>query len=81
MILANVEVGRNSKTATEEPLEDLPKRGLLLQLFPYFYFGFYFFKHPPLQKQQVIHLRLLSLDNQMSHQHHLDRHPRGKSGH
>ncbi len=58
MILANVEVERNSKTATEEPLEDLPKRGLLLQLFPYFYFGFYFFKHPPLQKQQVKHQHL-----------------------
>ena len=31
MILAIVEVGRNSKTATEKPLKDLPNRGLLLQ--------------------------------------------------
>ena len=59
MILAIVKVGRNSKTATEKPLKDLPKRGLLLQLFPYSYFGFYFFKHPPLQKQQVIHKVLI----------------------
>jgi hypothetical protein len=59
MILAIVKVGRNSKTAMEKPLKDLPKRGLLLQLFPYSYFGFYFFKHPPLQKQQVIHKVLI----------------------
>ena len=59
MILANVEVGRNSKTATEKPLKDLHKRGLLVQLFSCYYFGFYFLKHPPLQKQQVIHQHLL----------------------
>ena len=58
MILAIVEVGINSKTATEKLLKDLPKRGLLLQLFSYSYFGFYFFKHLLLQKQQVIHQHL-----------------------
>ena len=31
MILAIVEVGKNSKIVTEKPLKDLPKRGLLLQ--------------------------------------------------
>ena len=65
MIFAIVEVGRNSKTATEKPLKDLPKRGLLVQLFFYSYFGFYFFKHPPLQKQQVIHQHLLFPQNQI----------------
>ena len=65
MILAIVEVGKNSKTATEKPLKYLPKRGLLLQLFPYSYFGLYFFKHPPLQKQQVIHQHLLFPKNRI----------------
>ena len=65
MILANVEVGRNSKTATGKPLKDLPKRGLLLQLFSYSYFGFYFLKQNPLQKQQVIHQHLLFPKNQI----------------
>ena len=65
MMLANVEVGRNSKTATGKPLKDLPKRGLLLQLFSYSYFGFYFLKQNPLQKQQVIHQRLLFPKNQI----------------
>jgi hypothetical protein len=65
MILAIVEVGKNSKIVTEKPLKDLPKRGLLLQLFSYSYFGFYFFKHPPLQKQQVIHQHLLFPKNQI----------------
>jgi hypothetical protein len=58
MILAIVEVGRNSKTATGKPLKYLPKRGLLLQLFSYSYFGFYFFKRLLLQKQQVIRQHL-----------------------
>ena len=40
MILAIVEVEKNSKIVTEKPLKDLPKRGLLLQLFSYSYFGF-----------------------------------------
>ena len=59
MILAIVEARRNSKTATEKPLKDLPKRGLLLQLLSYSYFGFYFLTQNPLQKQQVIHQHLL----------------------
>ena len=65
MILAIVEVGKNSKIVTEKLLKDLPKHGLLLQLFSYSYFGFYFFKHPPLQKQQVIHQHLLFPKNQI----------------
>ena len=65
MMLANVEVGRNSKTATGKPLKDLPKRGLLLQLFSYSYFGFYFLKQNLLQKQQVIHQHLLFPKNQI----------------
>ena len=65
MILAIVEVEKNSKIVTEKPLKDFPKRGLLLQLFSYSYFGFYFFKHPPLQKQQVIHQHLLFPKNQI----------------
>ena len=44
MILAIVEVEKNSKTATEKPLKDLLKHGLLVQLFSYYYFGFYFLK-------------------------------------
>ena len=59
MMLANVEVGRNSKTATEKPLKDLLKRGLLVQLFSYYYYGFYFLKQHPPQKLQVIHQHLL----------------------
>jgi hypothetical protein len=65
MILAIVEVERNSKTAMGKPLKDLPKRGLLLQLFSYSYFGFYFLKQNPLQKQQVIHQHLLFPKNQI----------------
>ena len=65
MILAIVEVGINSKTATERLLKYLPKRGLLLQLFSYSYFGFYFFKHPLLQKRQVIHQHLLFPKNKI----------------
>ena len=65
MILAIVEVEKNSKTATEKPLKDLPKRGLLVQLFSYYYFGFYFLKQNPLQKQQVIHQHLLFPKNQI----------------
>jgi hypothetical protein len=65
MRLAIVEVERNSKIATGRPLKNLPKRGLLLQLFSYCYFGFYFLKQNPLQKQQVIHHRLLFLKNQI----------------
>jgi len=66
MILANVEVERNSKTATEKPLKDLHKRGLLVQLFSCYYFGFYFLKqNNPLQKQQVIHQHLLFQKNQI----------------
>ena len=65
MILAIVEVGKKSKTATEKPLKNLPKRGLLLQLFSYSYFGFYFLKQNHLQKQQVIHQGLLFLKNQI----------------
>ena len=65
MILAIVEVERNSKTATGKPLKDLLKRGLLVQLFFYFYFGFYFLKQSPLQKQQVIHQHLLFPKNQI----------------
>ena len=65
MMLANVEVGRNSKTATGKPLKDLPKRGLLVQLFFYYYFGFYFLKQNPLQKQQLIHQHLLFPKNQI----------------
>ena len=64
-MLANVEVGRNSKTAMGKSLKDLPKRGLLLQLFSYSYFGFYFLKQNPLQKQQVIHQHLLFPKNQI----------------
>ena len=65
MMLANVEVGRNSKTATGKPLKDLPKRGLLVQLFFYSYFGFSFLKQNPLQKQQLIHQHLLFPKNQI----------------
>ena len=65
MIFAIVEVGRNSKTAMGKPLKDLPKRGLLLQLFSYSYFGFYFLKQNPLQEQQVIHQHLLFPKNQI----------------
>ena len=65
MIIAIVEVGRNSKIAMEKPLKDLRKRWLLLQLFSYSYFGFYFLKQNPLQKQQVIHQRLLFPKNQI----------------
>ena len=65
MMLANVEVERNSKTATGKPLKDLLKRGLLVQLFFYFYFGFYFLKQNPLQKQQLIHQHLLFPKNQI----------------
>jgi hypothetical protein len=65
MILAIVEVGKNSKPATGKPLKHLPKRGLLLQLFSYSYFGFYFFKHLLLQKQQVIHQHLLFPKNKI----------------
>ena len=65
MILAIVEVERNSKTATGKPLKDLPKRGLLLQLFSYSYFGLYFLKQNLLQKQQVIHQHLLFPKNQI----------------
>ena len=65
MIIAIVEVGRNLKIATEKPLKDLRKRGLLLQLFSYSYFGYYFLKQNPLQKQQVIHQRLLFPKNQI----------------
>jgi len=65
MILAIVEVEKNSKIVTEKPLKDLPKRGLLLQLFSYSYFGFYFLKQNPLQKQLVIHHHLLFPKNQI----------------
>ena len=65
MILAIVEVERNSKIATGKPLKNLPNLGLLLQLFSYSYFGFYFLKQPPQQKQQVIHQRLLFQKNQI----------------
>ena len=65
MILANVEVGKNSKTAMGKPLKDLPKRGLLLQLFSYSYFGFYFLKQNHLQEKQVIHQHLLFPKNQI----------------
>jgi len=65
MILAIVEVEKNSKIVTEKPLKDLPKRGLLLQWFSYSYFGFYFLKQSPLQKQQVIHQHLLFPKNQI----------------
>mgnify|MGYP001361616492 CR=1 FL=1 len=65
MMLANVEVGRNSKTAMGKLLKDLPKRGLLLQLFSYSYFGCYFLKQNPLQKQQVIHQHLLFPKNKI----------------
>jgi hypothetical protein len=65
MIFAIVEVGRNSKTAMGKPLKELPKRGLLLQLFSYSYFGCYFLKQNPLQKQQVIHQHLLFPKNQI----------------
>ncbi len=65
MIIAIVEVGRNSKIAMEKPLKDLRKRWLLLQLFSYSYFGFYFLKQNPLHKQQVIHQRLLFPKNQI----------------
>ena len=65
MIIAIVEVEINSKIATEKPLEYLRKRGLLLQLFSYFYFGFSFLKQNPLQKQQVIHHLLLFPKNQI----------------
>lgn len=65
MILAIVEVEKNSKTATEKPLKDLLKHGLLVQLFSYYYFGFYFLKQHPPQKLQVIHQHLLFLKNQI----------------
>ena len=65
MILAIVEVEKNSKIVTEKPLKDLPKRGLLVQLFSYYYFGFYFLKQHPPQKLQVIHQHLLFPKNQI----------------
>jgi len=65
MIIVIVQVGRNLKIATEKLLKELRKRGLLLQLFSYSYFGFYFLKQNPLQKQQVIHHLLLFPKNQI----------------
>jgi len=80
MILAIVEVGKNSKTVTEKPLKDLHKRGLLVQLFSYYYFGFYFLKQHPPQKLQVIHQGLLFLKNQIQHQQHPGPHRRERFG-